>query len=397
MTIADGLVLLANTKEDLRVKLDMPKSAPFSTYVDSPLIPFTPRKLFSTGAEGVWYDPSDLSTLFQDATGTKPVTANGDPVGLMLDKSKGLELGVELTNDGEFTTNSWFVVNDGSYWIDGTYRVADIGGADSYMSQKILGTEIGKLYKIDISLLENTTSSLGFRIRTGINFGSAIFGDIFPNYVNNGVTTFYILAKGNDFYFSPHVSTTDTHVVIDSISIKEIKGNHATQSVSASRPTYQTDGILHWLAFDGVDDYIACVYADIMAQPNTVAIGFNFIDGNRIFSNAASGTHRQIMYSITAGTRWYAGDLDGDVGISPSQNTIVTGEFNGTSSFYRKNGGVNTVVNSGTNNTDGVTIAADYGGQYPSNMRFYGFVSVNRQIEYNELEQYLAQKSGVTL
>lgn len=36
---------------------------------------------------GVWYDPSDLSTLFQDAAGTVPVTAAGQPVGKILDKS----------------------------------------------------------------------------------------------------------------------------------------------------------------------------------------------------------------------------------------------------------------------------------------------------------------------
>jgi len=48
---------------------------------------FNPSNLFSNGEEGVWYDPSDLSTLFQDAVGTVPVTANGDPVGKMLDKS----------------------------------------------------------------------------------------------------------------------------------------------------------------------------------------------------------------------------------------------------------------------------------------------------------------------
>lgn len=34
-----------------------------------------------------WYDPSDLSTLFQDIAGTVPVTVHGDPVGKMLDKS----------------------------------------------------------------------------------------------------------------------------------------------------------------------------------------------------------------------------------------------------------------------------------------------------------------------
>lgn len=48
---------------------------------------FSPASLFAAGEQGAWYDPSDLSTLFQDAAGTIPVTASGQPVGRMLDKS----------------------------------------------------------------------------------------------------------------------------------------------------------------------------------------------------------------------------------------------------------------------------------------------------------------------
>lgn len=48
---------------------------------------FNPLSLFAAGEQGAWYDPSDLSTLFQDAAGTIPVTAAGQPVGRMLDKS----------------------------------------------------------------------------------------------------------------------------------------------------------------------------------------------------------------------------------------------------------------------------------------------------------------------
>lgn len=36
---------------------------------------------------GAWFDPEDMSTMFQDAAGTTPVTAVEQPVGLMLDKS----------------------------------------------------------------------------------------------------------------------------------------------------------------------------------------------------------------------------------------------------------------------------------------------------------------------
>ena len=43
--------------------------------------------MFSRGEPGAWYDPSDMSTLFQDSAGTTPVTAVEQYVGLMLDKS----------------------------------------------------------------------------------------------------------------------------------------------------------------------------------------------------------------------------------------------------------------------------------------------------------------------
>ena len=48
---------------------------------------WSPSNLFSKGEPGIWYDPSDITTLFQDSAGTTPVTAVGQTVGRMLDKS----------------------------------------------------------------------------------------------------------------------------------------------------------------------------------------------------------------------------------------------------------------------------------------------------------------------
>ena len=48
---------------------------------------FNPLSLFAAGEKGVWFDPTDISTLFQDAAGTQPVTAYGQKVGKILDKS----------------------------------------------------------------------------------------------------------------------------------------------------------------------------------------------------------------------------------------------------------------------------------------------------------------------
>ncbi|MEW5422309.1 hypothetical protein [Amorphus sp. 3PC139-8] len=48
--------------------------------------PFTPGALFGPSDPGGWYDPSDISTLWRDTSGTVPVTAAGHTVGLYLDK-----------------------------------------------------------------------------------------------------------------------------------------------------------------------------------------------------------------------------------------------------------------------------------------------------------------------
>lgn len=48
---------------------------------------FQPSTLFAAGEQGFWYDPSDMTTMFQDSAGTTPVTAAGQVVGLIRDKS----------------------------------------------------------------------------------------------------------------------------------------------------------------------------------------------------------------------------------------------------------------------------------------------------------------------
>ena len=63
--------------------LGIPIALPFRVHRAA----FDPGTLFRNGEQGAWYDPSDMSTLFQDAAGTTPVTALGQPVGRMLDKS----------------------------------------------------------------------------------------------------------------------------------------------------------------------------------------------------------------------------------------------------------------------------------------------------------------------
>lgn len=79
--------------------------------------PFDPATLFAAGEKGWWYDPSDLSTLFQDAAGTTPVTATGQPVGRMNDKSGNGEYIVQRTDASRPILRQ---DASGNYYLEGT-------------------------------------------------------------------------------------------------------------------------------------------------------------------------------------------------------------------------------------------------------------------------------------
>lgn len=214
---------------------------------------YSPNKLFASSEPGVWYDPSDLTTLFQDNLGTTPVTAPNQPVGLMLDKSQGLVLGPELVTNGDFSngTTGWAVSGGTAVVTSGQVVVTSSGGA-AYFTQSFT-TVIGRTYKVtgNIVAAPGNPSFVGIRknddagatintslIRSGVGAASAIF-------VATATTSFIIL----------QINGSGFPATFDNISVKLLPGNHATQGTAGQRPTYQVDSTGHpYLSFDGVDD-----------------------------------------------------------------------------------------------------------------------------------------------
>jgi len=191
------------------------------------------KSLFANNEQGFVYDPNDLSTMFQDSAGTIPVTAVGQPVGLMLDKSKGVVLGSELASVTEVV----------SLPIDG------VVGVKTYN----IGTvAIGKTYQISFTVTNYTGSG-----DVGIAGPSTHWADgTAVNTASNGTKT---CIRTNIGTGSINLYTRNTAAcVFSNISIKELKGNHAYQSVSASRPILQRNATTgaYYLAFDGIDDFL---------------------------------------------------------------------------------------------------------------------------------------------
>lgn len=88
-------------------------------------------------------------------------------------------------------------------------------------------------------------------------------------------------------------------------------GNHASQSTTASKPTYHTDGGRGWLHFDGVDDYMELPQFCIGTVDRTHIVAFK--DDHTSTHNAA--------YLVDLGLR--AGGSNGQYwGISPEYNQL---------------------------------------------------------------------------
>lgn len=144
-----------------------------------------------------WFDPSDVSTLFQDAAMTVPVSADGDPVGAIMDKS----------GNGYHATQSSAAIKP-VYRSDGTI---EFDGVDSVLVSSVVTAATNS------AVLATSFEPSG---ATPTSNG-AIIGD--ADYQNGGMqlgwggTNFHIVTNGagtvNPHQFSATISTTQRHVI----------------------------------------------------------------------------------------------------------------------------------------------------------------------------------------
>jgi hypothetical protein len=218
---------------------------------------FSPANLFASNEEGAWYDPSDLSTLFQDSLGTTPVTTAGDPVGLMLDKSKGLVLGYQEITNGDFATNidDWTSGSGSQSWNAGRLRLTGAGA----VSYQAVSTVVGQTYQVSCNTFveADAPNSAAIYIDNNAVFGGSYASGSGKNGIDSPIS-FSFVAEATTTYVQVRQNTgTAGYIEVANVSVRSLAGNHARQATSAARPTYQTAGGLHYLAFDGVDDAMA--------------------------------------------------------------------------------------------------------------------------------------------
>lgn len=219
---------------------------------------FSPLELFNNGEQGVWYDPSDLSSLYQDSVGSIPVTAAGQPVGLMLDKKFGLVRGNELAINGNFTsTNSWTLSNN----VEISNSKLRFNSAASNANATQVGiVEAGKDYEISYTVDSITSGAVNIQMPGAGGFIGPIIST--PGTYKTILTAG---ANGSIAIVAPFANTT---AVVDSISVKAIPGAHSGMTGLNNRPIlrYNATTSSYYLEVDGTDDWML---TPVMSFTNT--------------------------------------------------------------------------------------------------------------------------------
>jgi hypothetical protein len=398
---------------------------------------FLPVDLFTTSAAtGVWYDPSDTTTLFQDSAGTTPVTASGQPVGLMLDKSKGLVRGPELVTNGTFDAGlSGWTVSGGAV----ASVVSDAGS--NVLSLSAAGGSSNLNWPIPIAA--GKTIELTYS-RRGVAAGGGLLGKIQVEYTDfsadthpianvvvsgayEAVTWVLTLPKtASKIRLLATTASADTvgTTYFDNISIRELPGHHATQPTAASRPIFRDVGGLRYLECDGVDDGMATGNIDFTGTDKvSIFAGVRKLSDagqSAVIDLSATPGLTPATFTIQApgpsGVKYRFASIGGSNpnGFADTPNTaynaphaaVITGvgDITADSQLVRVNG-----VDAGTNNNDQGT--GNYGNHplylfrrggttLPFNGWFYGLAITGRlttDAETVATERFLAAKSAVVI
>ena len=220
-------------------------SAPFRRAVPT-VAALDPASLFATGVQGVWIDPSDTATLFQDSAGTVPVAADGQPVALALDKSRGLVRGPELMPNG-FGTGNWSSFATGVSVNGGLVHFNAVpAGNNGLLLSAVNGSPYHANSSFEVTVTISDHVSGGIRLWTGSGY-SPVFG-------TNGVHRFLAVFPADQALRCYAQASGGVTTLKAALSVRELPGAHASQPVLAARPIYANSGGLRRLVFDGIDD-----------------------------------------------------------------------------------------------------------------------------------------------
>ena len=276
------------------------------------------KKPFANGDQGFFYDPSDLSTMFQDAAGTVPVTAAGQPIGLIRDKSGRNNharqtsssrspifeqkpiLGANFVTDSRLAEPSkWNTGAASGVSVSGNKLIFNNVAANHPTVSSALSTKltVGKRYLLSY-IISGYVSGAVRALLTGAAAKST------ASFNKNGRVSLVVTATADNSSIGFQSAVAGTKLNISEVYLQEVTGYLAAQN---------------HIKYDGIDDRLI---ANLPAQLTGCTV---------IRSVPNVGT--QILANQTIPTTYnddtdHCGLLVINRALTPSETSSITAEFN---------------------------------------------------------------------
>lgn len=192
-----------------------------------------PDTLFDAGTyDGFVHDFSRLGQMWQERSAQTVVSANGNPVGRVMDGhtwggltySQYRDQAAEIVTNGDFESATGWSLYAGVTIAGGKLNFASAAnGSDARQTGKLTAYETYFVeYEVD-SFTAGTAVRFFTVAATGVNRSAAgVYNEIFSGNVASGGLGIQ--------------NTGTTTAVLDNMSVKHIPGNHAVQATAGSRP-----------------------------------------------------------------------------------------------------------------------------------------------------------------
>ncbi len=339
---------------------------------------FSPLSLFSGGAPGAWYDPSDLTTLFQDSAGTTPVTAVEQPVGRMLDKS-----------------------GNGNHAFQATSA-----------SRPVLSARVNKLLATATLATQSVTTRATAHTLRFEGAGSVTLTGTAIGVYTAGTHSITTTAGTLTLTVLGSVTSADLRETNDGVGVP------AYQAVVTST-NYATTGFLPYLKFDGVDDSLSTnsisftatdkmsVFAGVRklsdaARAMLVELSTSYGDVGTFGIDAPLSPTNKDYRFVSGGSLAAGGVATGNGFVAPITNVVTgLGNISGDLATLRVNGAqvAQGTGDQGTGNYGNwpLYIGRRNNASLPFNGQMYSMIIVGKAVTAGELsstETYVNQKTG---
>ena len=207
---------------------------------------------FADGGDGLLFDFTKTDRFFQENTGPTLADDVGESIGLALDQHSwaGKTLAELVSAQSELRGTGALALAGSA--TAATYNTSTgVGTATrvdaSNQSAVSFAVTSGRTYEIDLQV----SSGADALIRSGT---SPALSSTLGGVANGNRTKLRVLATAAFIFIASDTNGTTTGFTVH--SIKEIPGNHGTQSSATLKPTRQTSGA----KFDGSDDNLLTTY-----------------------------------------------------------------------------------------------------------------------------------------